>query len=406
MDKVMEVLVKLLSVAIRGQNVYEVNCAGLDWARIYEEAKAHEVHTFIYPMVKNLIDEQLNEKWKKTVIISEAYQVQHIYRIMEVLKNFNISGVPVIVLKGLALMVLYPNPELRTMGDADILVRLEDLERAKALLFEMDYYIDSFDSKHIHFSHKGHFPIELHSYIINYEKMEKLPYLESLLWENAVQATIFGIPVLKLSPQDQILHLCLHMILHIKSAGFGLRQLCDFVLYVEKSREEVDWAAFFDRCKTYGIYEFVNAIFVVCNRLYRMELPHSIDVVKSEDEHYIDMLIDYIFVGGAYGVRIWEREIVSQLMYMSVNKDEERIGSRIINKLCFIFPSPRKLSNRYSYAKKYPGLVPIAWVHRFFNCINRKDFTLYQKKSYLIPTETIKSVKEEMTQLFHWLQLP
>lgn len=406
MEKYREELVKLLSAAIRGQDVDEFDCVGVDWERICEEAKAHEVHTFIYPMVKNLIDDQLNKKLRKMVLISEAYQIQHIYRIIEVLKKFNSSGIPIIVLKGVAVMELYTNPQHRTMGDSDILVRNDDLERAKALLIEMGYCMENYDYKHIHFSYNGNFPIELHRYSINYKKMDKLPYLEDLLWENAVHSTVCGIPVLKLYPQDEILHLCLHMISHMKSTGFGLRQLCDLVLYVEKRRDEIDWATFFDRCRTYGVYEFVNAIFVVCRRLLKLELSHPIDNTIYENEHYIEMFIDYIFDGGAYGRRVWERKIVSNLMYMALDKKKNRLGSRLYNNFCFIFPSPSKLSYKYSYAKKYPGLLVIAWVHRFIHFIIRKDLSLSQKRSYIITTETIKSVKEEETKLFDWLQLP
>ena len=41
---------------------------------------------------------------------------------------FNKNNIPVIVLKGLVVRDLFPNPTLRTMCDADILVKEKDLE--------------------------------------------------------------------------------------------------------------------------------------------------------------------------------------------------------------------------------------------------------------------------------------
>jgi hypothetical protein len=410
MDKNQEILVKLLSGAIRGREPEELDLEGAHWKELYEEAKAHEVYTLIFPAVKKLaskteIDKPLLSEWERTVLYSGMLQLQHIQRMGEVFERFSKEGIPVIALKGLVVRDVYPSPELRTMSDADILVKPEDIEKSKELLTEMGYQMDSFDNKHLHFSHSDHPTIELHKSIVDYNRIKTLSTLEDSLWQNAVHASVGGVPVLAFSPEDQVLHLCLHMISHIMSTGFGLRQMCDLVLMVEAKRGEIPWEKLFESCKTYGIHGFVYAIFHACSKLFEMKLPPYLSIGPAGDMEYIDLLVEDIFSGGVYGRKSEGRTISNLQMHFSEYEEPRNLREKILNLLKLTFPSSKKLGNRYLYAKKYPLLAPVAWIHRIIWCIIRRDLKGSDKRSFLLPDETTRAVKEERTKLLRWLQL-
>ena len=49
---------------------------------------------------------------------------------------FQEKNIDFIVLKGIYLRYLYPNPDLRTMSDIDILVHKEDLDKISEILLD------------------------------------------------------------------------------------------------------------------------------------------------------------------------------------------------------------------------------------------------------------------------------
>ena len=410
MDKRQQILIKLLSAAIRGQQQIVLQCEELDWNELYNEAMAHEVHTLIYPIAQSLssqfeIRSDLMAEWNKLVLLSGMHQVQHIQQMSEVIAAFNKSNIPVIALKGLVLRDIYPNPDLRTMSDADILVHKEDITRATNLLFILGYHISSSDNKHIHFDHESYLPIELHQSIISYERFNHIAALEDTLWENAVKKNIGSTPVLSFCPEDQLLHLCLHMASHIKSTGFGLRQLCDMVVWVEWNRELIDWDSFVEKSKTCEIDILAQALFAIGNRLFEMPIPDPLYHESLEDEPYINMLIEDILSAGVYGRKTTGRVISNLQMHFSGNEDAKTQKDRILNTLSLIFPSPKKLGQRYSYAKKHRILIPVAWGHRMVWSVIRKDLNTNDKMDYIFTTEGTKAIREERSKLLHWLQL-
>jgi Golgi nucleoside diphosphatase len=194
------------------------------------------------------------------------------------------------------------------------------------------------------------------------------------------------------------------MAVHLSSSGFGLRQLCDLSMMVEIKGNEINWNEVSKKIDEYGITRFAAALFIICRRLFNTQIPV---VIKDHClyDNIIENFIEDIFTGGIFGQRILARELCGiQLHYIS-NVGQEGTTKQLRNIISIIFPSIQMMGNQYTYAKNHPILTPIAWIHRIFYGFFRKDFTLSEKRSLIIPDKSIALDIKNHAKLLHSLDL-
>lgn len=176
-----------------------------------------------------------------------------------VLAAFAAAGLPVIVLKGLYLsQLVYPDAATRPMTDVDLLVRREDLAAAASILetcgFHQKGETPSMQA-HAGLHHLERYwhphgpPIELH---YDLAMPTHLPASDlDRLWHRARPARICGAEVLVLSPEDTLLHLCMHAALN-HLFGVKLLSLCDMPLLLDQEKQRLDWPLFWQQARQWG----------------------------------------------------------------------------------------------------------------------------------------------------------
>lgn len=383
MNKHQEQILNLLNLAIHGKkfsNLEEI----LDWNEVIKEGKAHEVSALIYSSIygvkelKGLVQNDL-EEWKKSTFITGISQISHFNQVGKIFEIFNENEIDVIALKGLVVRDLYPKVEFRTMGDADILVHEEDLERVKELLISEGYELkEGADNHgaHLAFTHKKFWPIEVHWTLINDDYFSVNKSFEKELWDRARDVRIGNSKVLALCNEDLVLHLCLHMGGHIIYGGFGLRQLCDLVLLVEKKGDSIDWTSFVLKVNECGAESFVYAIFKCCNKLFNMSIPLEIEELNKVDNQIINKLIENIFNSGVFGRKDAALALATEFS-RNKNGDEDKSPEKKYFEL--LFPKVENMSEKYDYAKKNKALTPVAWVHHLGAGVVNKNFSIGNK---------------------------
>ena len=404
MNKDQKTLIKLLNCAIRKEKLRCIDYKGINWDYIISESQEHNIYTLLYPVIRDLspsdvISQDFKEKWKKHTFSTAIHINNQIVQMSKVFKEFNKEVIPVIALKGLILRNLYPYPDLRTMGDADVFIHKEDIEKASNILINMGY-VESKEASaaHLFFSHKCYSPIELHWKLADTNFIKDTSQFESKVWTHSVTKSISDASVLCLGTEDFLMHLCLHMAVHMRSGGFGLRQLCDLLLLVEKEGPSIDWENFLVKIRTNGIEKFTTAIFNVCNILFGLQIPKELKNITF-DETSIKMLLDDIFASGVFGHRSLDRIFGNNLLNAEVMYKEKN-SSRILNILLIICPPIHSLSNSYSYAKKYKILTPIAWIQHFFAGLFNRDYNYFDKLKFLFfSTSTFKRRNELIKNL-------
>lgn len=143
-------------------------------------------------------------------------------RLRVVLERAETAAVPLIVLKGAAFIEwLYALHE-RPMADVDLLIhpadrdRLVDALRPEAVLHEHVHpgLVPNYDAGQFGVSFLG-LGLDVHVHLLNRPWLRRLvPFDEDALWQRAVRTSIAQRPALRLSPEDQVLHLAAHAAFH------------------------------------------------------------------------------------------------------------------------------------------------------------------------------------------------
>lgn len=383
-----KMLIGLLSAAIRGKTYRPAYSTCIDWQIVFDEAVQHQVLPLVYPLLAEIVSsisvsETLLEKWRKNALCQGMGQERNYDVIVKVLEQYANAGISVIVLKGMVLRELYPHPCFRTMGDVDLLVKPGDIDRAGRMLVEAGYRMYSDNGKHTEYLHEILPCIELHRSMARDGYFEKSNDFKTEVWKSAITVNLNGVRMLSLCPQDKILYLSMHMASHIISSGFGLRQLCDFVLFIETYENEIDWIKFFRMAALCHIDTFVNVLLEGCHILFDMELP---EVCKEYELHEISLVrsfIEDILDGGVFGKNSIERITANRLLFYTDGSEAKSMKQKLMGFISMLFPKAAKLDIRYDYARNHKYLLPAAWIHRIFYVIVRRDMDFAEKTAVL-----------------------
>lgn len=403
MNNTQKQIIYMLSAAIRKKNVKFRSDEKINWNEVLEESEAHKVTPLIYSSINraealNIMDESTLNTLKKNVFKSSITQSSHIKNVASVLERFNNAGIPIIVLKGLVVRDYYPIPDLRTMCDADVLVHEEDLEKVSALMISLGF--NQIKEKDDHGAHivfyKGSTVFEVHWTLINDRFFKGDKSFEDKLWDDAMDVTVGGVKTKSLSLEDLAVHLCTHMAVHLAYSGFGVRQLTDLVVLVEKKGHLIDWKAFLNKSKECGVYTFAIAIFNICNRLFDMEMPKEIKGEKNIKNKYIEQLIQDIFDSGVHGKKSNDRVFAAEFAFDQGEGAADGSVSIIKKFMKLLFPPISQMSDKYNYAKKFILLAPIAWIHHLIEGILNKDYNFSSKMKMATSTVSVANKRNKL----------
>ena len=199
-----------------------------------------------------------------------------------VLRHLRSKDIPVIVLKGSFLgEVVYGDVALRPMVDIDLLVPKAELTRAQAVLLDMghgpkerqDIDLLCRRSKHLDQFVGVNSRVELHWSIANPTSPFKIDITG--LWERARPATVAGVQVLALSPEDLLLHLCIHASQNHR-LDCGLRPFCDIAEVIRYYGSELDWRQFVDRAREWSATRHPGLTLHLARELLGVPVPESV----------------------------------------------------------------------------------------------------------------------------------
>jgi hypothetical protein len=278
---------------------------GLLWERFLSKVSELEVSPLVYNTLSSLIGEHkyLEDfipgiylyELKKSYYLSASRNMVLFREVGKILSSLNRLCIPFIVLKGAYFAELvYPNRALRTMTDVDILVRKEDVKTCEALLRESgyspcmdsassDYYADL---HHIvpYNSGDGLIRIEVHTHIVK----PTFPVVLDIegLWRRAKRVEIAGNDTLVLSPEDTVLHLCLHFCVHLvngRSYAGRFRGMCDICEFLAKFKKEINWDVILKESKKHQIAPYIYYPLWFAKEFLDADIPEDVLVRLKGD---------------------------------------------------------------------------------------------------------------------------
>lgn len=397
-----QTLVRMLSSAIRNSVVDNIP-NNVDWLELFNLADKHQIMSLIYPMIRRLpkdyIDPALVSAWRdwalKDVFDNSTYKNDT----LEIITALNQANIPTILLKGIVIGSLYPNPDQRVMSDADILIMEQYKDKTIEILKNLGYNEDGSIFKHTVLTRTGHLTVEIHTKLLDEWLDNRANEWENSIWDNTIEVLFHDVPVRTLAVKDHLIFLYLHMVEHLVSSGFGLRQISDLVLFIEHNRGIINWDDIFTIIKELRIDKFVGTINLICSKMLSLEAPVQ-DIVLNMDADMVECLMNEIVNGGVFGRNEFE-DFVSAKYLDFIDKDNNakmpNKGKRLLH---LMFPPYSQMCYKYNYVKKVPLLLPIAWIHRFFAnlfVLLRIDTIIAIKRSH--------KVYENRYQLLKWLDL-
>lgn len=270
-----------------------------DWNSILKLAKQHAVLSLLDPLLDEpeecgKIPENvkicIREEARKTV--RQNYHLLYLeHRIIRILQE---AGVSVVLLKGASTAEFYPVPELRKSGDVDLfLPNPAQLSKAGEEMETSGFVKNPAHSVNHHevYVTEKHVEVELHTLLAEpFDDKETNRLMEELQEEVAVQAgkkKLMGIEFPVLPDGIHAYYLLLHMLQHFLRAGFGLKLLCDWVVFWRHGVTEKELAQYKKLTARSGLTGFSDMITSVSVQYLGLEEeaaePLIVNMVSGED---------------------------------------------------------------------------------------------------------------------------
>ena len=264
-----------------------------DWNAVLKEAEDQTV----LGIVISVAPEEYQKEWKGRVSHITAQFVRILHYQEQLCKLLKENDIPMVILKGTAAAIYYPNPSQRTMGDIDYLVPQLYYNTAKEILVESQYLLesDSEDARNIHI-HKDNIIFEQHQ-CFSSEDIRIEEYITNGLSELVI-GKVYGSEFPMLPRLANGLVLLGHMAQHLKD-GLGLRQVIDWMMYVNCELNDEFWSKEFEKAaEEVGLKQLA----VITTRMCQMYLGLSemIQWCKSADAELSTSLMEEFLSSGNF----------------------------------------------------------------------------------------------------------
>ena len=312
----------------------------IDWTAIKALADAHGLSAVVLDGLNEVsksnsqlltLNSQLKLSWIGEVMQSyEGRYATYEKAIGSLAEFYNQHGYKMMVLKGYACSLDWPNPKHRPCGDIDIWQFGEQKEADAVLAKEKGVKIDTSHHHHTVFEWDG-FSVENHYDFINVHHHKSNVEFEKILKQLGEDDSHFvvlnGEKVYLPSPNLHALFLLKHLMMHFASEGIMLRQVVDWGFFVEKHGKEVDWNYVLEVLDQFGMHQMFNIINAICVEDLRFDVAYFPTVQfepKLKDRVLNEILVPKysasvpknIFSRIAFKVRRWrDNEWKHQLCY-------------------------------------------------------------------------------------------
>lgn len=372
LDSKIELIIALTRSALKGEK-YEFD-GDFDYNYILKMATAHQMYSMLYTGAVNLGADKnapqmraLFDRVCKSIMISDR-QLHQINRIM---KAFEDNRIDHLALKGIILKSMYPEAHMRLMGDADILIRLDQIDECDRVMAELGFEKGPESNHELIYTHKD-LLVELHKRTIPSYNKDYYAYFGDG-WEKAIKYDSTKSRY-TYNPEDEFIFIFTHFAKHYRDSGIGFRHLCDLWVYLNK-RPNLNDDYMKSEMQKLCLYDFYMNI--------RDALMYCFE--NGDLTEKAEFILNNIFSGGAYGTR--EANRLSDAVKMSKGKTVRGAWLKKVIKIAC--PPYKTMTERYSVLKKIPVLLPIFWI------VNWVEILLFRRKNIKKRTDEIRALSVE-----------
>ncbi len=370
MNKFQKDVLSLISSSLNGS---ALNIDNLDYNAVYVFAKRQQIAGLLYDSLSKtdgFLSSEIYDKFFNLYIANLQMSENQSYEIDNLLKNFDEDGIDYLPLKGTVLKKLYPRQDMRSMSDADILIKLEQLPKINEIMKNCGFSYE-YESDHELSWIKDKVHIELHKRLIPSYNKDYYDYYGDgwkFIKDN------------QMNKEDFFIYIFTHFAKHYRDGGVGIKYMVDF--YVYTSKYQLNYGYIEEELKKLQLYDFYINITDAINVWFN----------KKEETDKTNFITDFVFESYVYG----NEDTHAKSGALKISRTTKT--PKIKKVFTLIFPSYKTMVLKYSVLKKLPILLPFAYVYRAFEILftrpKRIKKNLKELKYY--STDSIKGYQEQL----------
>lgn len=331
-----------------------------DWKGVMLESRAQAVSLMALDSAKeyvNLIPQDVYERWLKCSvndIVNNSLLFKAQKELDTVLQKNNIRYM---ILKGSASAYYYPNSKRRVSGDIDFMAQPQKFPQITEILTDLGYTVtNEKHDVHIIFRKNG-VSLEMHRRPSGVPE-GKPGELAKDFMKDALETSVNRDGNF-IMPNDKIhaLIILLHTVHHLFFKGMGIRHLCDWACFVNKTHKEPFWQEeLLPLFEKMGLYRFVTALTSACIDYLCIDTPSWL---VRDNKTLSDDIFDMVINLGNFGRKNPKRQ--KDYSIESVNGERLNMRQRIIVMFKALNRTNKKM---YPILNKAPYLYPFIMVWR------------------------------------------
>lgn len=330
----------------------------MDWNRLHKVSTRHGLANMLcYGLAKLDIGQNENPgimgkfiKEHKVSLAKEA--IQH-FALEEIINACETHQICCLLLRGCLIKNLYPQPDMRTMADIDILIKEGQIDDVKKIMYDLGYTLKNTGTNHHTYIRKPFLNIEMHQRLVS----EDSPYFEYLagIWGKALQKKGYEYTHV-LSFEDFYIYLLVHLTKHYVNGGTGIRSILDIWIYERHYNNLINWEYIWRELGRIGLEVFANNM----RELSKFWFDKRNN--KVGENPLLEEIGRYIFVSGTYGTQ--KNMAIASINRKYVKEENTRGLWKIKYWLNLFFPGLKQMSIIYPLLNHIPVLLPFTWVIR------------------------------------------
>lgn len=311
--------------------------------------KKHSVIPLAYQGAVNCGLDQKDQSMQMMLMVSYRNLMIHEKQVRTLERLFAIfeeRGIPFLPVKGCNIKKLYPKPELRPMGDADILIRQEDYAQIRPIMEDMNF-TQSEDTSHVYVWKNNDLLVELHKSLVDEREGGYYAYYGTG-WDFAVPGETSRY---HMRPEDAYIFTFVHFAKHYRSSGIGCRHMMDLYVYHRKM-PELDMTYIRRELKKLELWTFHEN---VMNTL-------QVWFENRQEDAKTELITEFVFSSGNWG------QFETKFLSRAIRGEGEvgtikHAGAKTVVRT--IFPTYRTMAFENPLLRKCPALLPVYWVRRW-----------------------------------------
>ncbi len=319
----------------------------LNWNQLIHLAKRHSILNLVHYGIECLPAEAKPDadicNLAENVAMHEIVKCYNqLEAVEELLKACEKAGVSVLAVKGACTKQHYPQPDMRSMGDIDLLYKWAEHDDMHKAVLSLGYEEGGEGRKHDHYFRPPYIGLEMHRELVAADS-EYSSYYEHI-WDR-LQTREHCKYIYEMRREDENIYSLIHLTEHFQHGGIGIRFIMDVFVY--NRMEHMDWNYIEGELKKLGLWEFYGNI----SRLAQMWFGETGEFT-AEEQAITDKLATYIVENGTYGTQ-------KNAAAISVAK-----GGKLAFVWNTVFPDLKNMQSMFPWLKKWPILLPYSWVLR------------------------------------------